>query len=91
MVAALGGKDSAHMRMSSLDGIGDFRTLAGSGRFANPAFSSYPHGGMLGRLNSPAGAGVSLRNLGLSALVQPSHVQNLSNPISTLWKLHSAV
>lgn len=89
MVAALGGKESAYMRMNPLEGLGDFRTLAGSGRLANPAFSSYSQGGMLGRLNSPAG--ISLRSLASSALVQPSHVQNLSNPIGTLGKMHSAV
>ncbi|KAI5659032.1 hypothetical protein M9H77_27825 [Catharanthus roseus] len=89
MVAALGGKESAYLRMSQLDGLGDFRTLAGSGRLGNPAFASYPQSGILGRLNSPAGIGV--RSLASSALMQPSHVQNLSNPISTLGKLHSAI
>lgn len=89
MVAALGGKESAYMRMSPLEGLGDFRTLAGSGRLASPAFSSYTQGGMLGRLNSPAG--ISLRSLASSALAQQSHVQNLSNPIGTLGKMHSAV
>lgn len=85
MVAALGGKESAYMRMSPLEGLGDFRTLAGSGRLTSPAFSSYTQGGMLGRLNSPAG--ISLRSLASSTLSQQSHVQNISNPIGTLGKI----
>ncbi|KAM3321412.1 two-component response regulator ARR12 [Capsicum chacoense] len=79
VAAALGGKDSAYIRMGSLDGLGDFRTLAGSGRFGQgqASLSSYASGGMLGRLNSPAG--VSLRNLASSPMLQPNHGQNLSN------------
>ncbi|PHT52375.1 Two-component response regulator ARR10 [Capsicum baccatum] len=79
VAAALGGKDSAYIRMGSLDGLGGFRTLAGSGRFGQgqASLSSYASGGMLGRLNSPAG--VSLRNLASSPMLQPNHGQNLSN------------
>ncbi|XP_019181982.1 PREDICTED: two-component response regulator ORR22-like isoform X2 [Ipomoea nil] len=85
MVAAFGGKDSAYMRMGSLDGLGDFRTLAGSGRFSHASLSSYTPGGMLGRLNSAAG--VSIRNLTSPSLIQPSHGQNLGKPLGTLGKL----
>ncbi|XP_027173593.1 two-component response regulator ARR12 [Coffea eugenioides] len=89
MVAALGGKDAAYMRMSTLDGFGDFRTLTGSGRLSNPAFASYTQGGMLGRLNSPAG--INLRNLASPTVVHPSHAQTLNNSTGTLGKLHPAV
>ncbi|KAL3535061.1 hypothetical protein ACH5RR_003522 [Cinchona calisaya] len=88
MVAALGGKDAAYMRMSTLDGIGDSRAFTGSGRLSSPAFSSYTQGGMLGRLNSPAG--INLRNLASSTLLQP-HAQNLNNSTSTIGKLQPAV
>ncbi|KAK4344428.1 hypothetical protein RND71_037522 [Anisodus tanguticus] len=88
MVAALGGKDSAYMRMGSLDGLGGYRTLAGSGRFGGQAsLSSHASGGgMLGRLNSPAG--VSLHNLASSSpMLQPNnHGQNSSN--NALTKLN---
>ncbi|XP_016451610.1 two-component response regulator ARR12-like isoform X1 [Nicotiana tabacum] len=84
MVAALGGKD--YMRMGSLDGLGDFRTLAGSGRYAHPTLSSYTSGGMLGRLNSAAG--LSVRNLAAPQLLQPSHGQSLNNSINAFAKLN---
>ncbi|XP_055800921.1 two-component response regulator ORR24-like [Solanum dulcamara] len=91
VAAALGGKDSAYMRMGSLDGLGGFRTLAGSGRFGQASLSSsYASGGMLGRLNSPAG--VSLRNLASSPMLQPNRGQNLSNnSINALMKLNPNV
>lgn len=89
MVAALGGKEAAYMRMSTLDGFGDYRTLTGSGRLSNPAFSSYTQGGMLGRLNSPAG--INLRNLASPTVVHPNHAQTFNNSASTLGKLHPAV
>ncbi|KAI8570421.1 hypothetical protein RHMOL_Rhmol01G0032600 [Rhododendron molle] len=85
MVAALGGKDASYMRMSSLDGLGDFRTLAGPGRYSNSNISPYQTGGILGRLNSPAG--MNLRSLSSSALFQPGHAQNLT----TLGKLQPVV
>ncbi|CAI9765775.1 unnamed protein product [Fraxinus pennsylvanica] len=84
MAAALGIKDSPFMRMSSLDGLGDFRTLAGSGRFANAALPPYTT-----RLNSPAG--VNLRGLTPSTLIQPNVAQNYSNSISALGKIHPAI
>ncbi|XP_060171855.1 two-component response regulator ARR12-like [Lycium barbarum] len=81
MVAALGGRD--FMRMGSLDGFGDFRTLGGSGRYPHAALSSSytsPGGGMLGRLNSAAG--LSVRQLA------GSHGQTLSNPVNAFTKLN---
>ncbi|KAH0652095.1 hypothetical protein KY289_029773 [Solanum tuberosum] len=84
MVAALGGRD--YVRMGSLDGLGDFRTLGGSGRYTHAALSSYSSGGMLGRLNSAAG--LSVRNLAASQLLQPSHGQNLSNSVNAFTKLN---
>lgn len=74
MVAAFGGKDSGYMRMGSLDGLGDFRTLTGAGRFVHPALSSYPPAGMLGRLN---GVG---RNLTPSSLL-PQSINKSFNPL----------
>ncbi|XP_008242947.1 PREDICTED: two-component response regulator ARR12 isoform X3 [Prunus mume] len=89
MVAAFGGKDSSYMRMGALDGFGDLRSLAGSRRLSNATFSPYAPGGMLGRLNSPAG--LSIRGITSSGLVQPGHSQNLSNSISNLVKLQPAL
>ncbi|XP_015080332.1 two-component response regulator ORR24-like [Solanum pennellii] len=87
MVAALGGRD--YVRMGSLDGLGDFRTLGGSGRYTHAALSSYSSGGMLGRLNSAAG--LSVRNLAASQLLQPSHGQNLSNSVNAFTKLNPSI
>lgn len=84
MVAALGGKDSSYLRMASLDGFGDFRNLAGSGRLSSSTLSSYTPGGMFGRLNSPAG--LTLRGITSSGLIQPSG-QNLTSSINTFGKL----
>ncbi|KAK3010887.1 hypothetical protein RJ639_011612 [Escallonia herrerae] len=89
MVAALGGKDASFMRMGSFDGLGDFRTLAGPGRLPNNALSSYSSPGVLGRLNSPAG--MSIRSLTSSALIQPSHALNPSNSFNSLEKFHPVV
>ncbi|KAJ9688930.1 hypothetical protein PVL29_014539 [Vitis rotundifolia] len=89
MVAAFGAKDSSYMRMGSLDGFGDFRGLAGSGRLNSTAMSSYPPSGMLGRLNSPAG--LSLRGLTSSGLIQTGHAQNSSNSVNTHGKLQPVV
>ncbi|KAK1395903.1 Two-component response regulator [Heracleum sosnowskyi] len=79
MVAALGGKDASYLRMGSLDGFGDYRTLAGSGRLPSTGLPSYAPSGLLGRLNSPAG--VSLRGLTSPTIIQPNHAQSLSNPV----------
>ncbi|PPD75686.1 hypothetical protein GOBAR_DD27374 [Gossypium barbadense] len=42
MVAALGSKDPSYLRMGSLDGFGDFRTLTGPGRISSAQLSSFP-------------------------------------------------
>ncbi|XP_059637798.1 two-component response regulator ARR12-like [Cornus florida] len=89
LVAALGCKDSSYMRSGSFDGLGDFRSLAGSGRLPNSALSSYSPGGILGRLNTPAG--VSLRSLSSPALIQPSHTQISSNSINNIGKFQPVV
>ncbi|OAY31803.1 two-component response regulator ARR12 isoform X2 [Manihot esculenta] len=86
MVAAFGGKDSSYLRMGSLDGFGDFRTLSGPGRLSSTSISSYPAGGMLGRLNSPAG--LTLRGIASSGLLQSGHSQTLNTSANTLGKLH---
>jgi two-component response regulator (ARR-B family) len=85
MAAVLGVNDSSYLRMASLDGFGDIRTLAGSGRLSSSALSSsYTPGGMLGRLNSTAG--LTLRGITSSGLIQPSG-QNLSSSVNGLGKL----
>lgn len=76
MVAVLGGKDPSYMRMGPLDVLGDFRTLAGPGRYSNSNISPYQAGGILGRLNAP-----NLRSLSSSALFQPGHAQNKLQPV----------
>ncbi|KAL3824612.1 hypothetical protein ACJIZ3_020641 [Penstemon smallii] len=66
MAAPLGVRDTAFMRLGSLDGgLRDYRTLAGLGRLRNTALSSSPYT-MLGRLNSPA-------NINLHNITHPSH------------------
>lgn len=79
MVVAFGGsKDaSAYMRMSPLDGFGDFRTLSSSGRYPNGAYA--PPSGMLGRLNSATG--VALHSITAPPSVQPNHTQNKLLPV----------
>ncbi|XP_024961251.1 two-component response regulator ARR12-like isoform X1 [Cynara cardunculus var. scolymus] len=79
MVAAFGGsKDaSSYMRMSPLEGLGDFRILSSSGRLSNAA---YAPSGILGRLNSATG--VTLHSLMAPPLVQPNHTQNKLQPVN---------
>ncbi|KAJ0523723.1 putative response regulator and transcription factor RR-B-type family [Helianthus annuus] len=88
MVVAFGGsKDaSSYMRMSSLDGLGDFRSLSGSGRLPNAQISSYSHSGMLGRLNSATG--MTLHSLTGPSLIQPTHTQNLTGSVSSVSSLN---
>ncbi|KAI3524335.1 hypothetical protein L1887_02988 [Cichorium endivia] len=91
MVVAFGGsKDaSSYMRMNSLEGLGDFRTLSSSGRLPNPALSSYSPSGMLGRLNSATG--MTLHSLASPAIIQPTHTQNLTHSINSLNKFQPVV
>ncbi|GMI92518.1 hypothetical protein HRI_002921100 [Hibiscus trionum] len=88
MVAALGSKDQSYLRMGSLDGFGDFRTLTGPGRLSSASLSSYQPGGMFGRLNSSAA--LSLRGIS-SGAIQPGHSQTLNSSINGLGKIQPAV
>ncbi|XP_039031806.1 two-component response regulator ARR12-like [Hibiscus syriacus] len=88
LVAALGSKDPSYLRMSSLDGFGEFRTLTGPGRLSSASLSSYQPGGLFGRLNSSAS--LSLRGVS-SGAVQPGHSQMLNNSINGLGKIQPAV
>lgn len=87
IVASLGGKDS-YFRLGQVEGFGDFRTLTGPGRLPNAALSSYPQGGMLGRLNSPSG--LTIRGINSSSMIQPAHPQILSSS-NTLGKLQATM
>ncbi|XP_044463961.1 two-component response regulator ARR12-like isoform X3 [Mangifera indica] len=58
MVAAFGNTDASYLRMGSVNGLGNFHSLAVSGQLQNSTFRSFPPGGMLGRLNTPAGLGM---------------------------------
>uniref|UniRef100_A0A2P2KWG9 Two-component response regulator n=1 Tax=Rhizophora mucronata TaxID=61149 RepID=A0A2P2KWG9_RHIMU len=72
MVAALRNEDASYLHVGSINGIG-FHNLAGPGQYQNTAFRSLPHGGILGRLNSPAALGMhGLPSLGV---IQAGHVQ----------------
>lgn len=73
MVVAFGGNNdaSSYMRMSPLDGLGDFRTLSCSGRLPN---TTYAPAGMLSRLNSATG--VAVHSFTSPPLVQSSHAQS---------------
>lgn len=99
MVVAFGGsKDaSSYMRMSSLDGLGDFRSLS---RLPNAPLSSssssYSPSGMLGRLNSATG--MTLHSLTTPSMIQPTppmiqptHTQNLTNSITSINKFQPVV
>ncbi|KAI3803068.1 hypothetical protein L1987_31216 [Smallanthus sonchifolius] len=86
MVVAFGGsKDaSSYMRMNSLDGLGDFRSLSSSVRLPNAQLSSYSPSGMLGRLNSATG--MTLHSFTAPSLIQPTHTQNLTGSVCSLNK-----
>ncbi|XVF35656.1 hypothetical protein REPUB_Repub18cG0164900 [Reevesia pubescens] len=89
MAAAVGGADSAYWRMGSMNGIGNFHTLAGSDQLHNATFRSFPPTGVLGRLNTPAGLG--MRGLPSPGMIQLSHVQNSGNTSTDQSKLQSFV
>ncbi|XP_039029535.1 two-component response regulator ORR24-like isoform X2 [Hibiscus syriacus] len=88
MVAVLGSKDPSYLRMGSLDGFGDFRTLTGPGRLSSASLSSYQSGGMFGRLNSSST--LSLHGIS-SGLIQPGHSQTLNSSINGLGKIQPVV
>ncbi|KAL5573064.1 hypothetical protein UlMin_022661 [Ulmus minor] len=77
MVAALGSSDSSYLRMSSMNGLGNFNSLTGSMQFNNNGFRSFPPSGMIGRLNTPVGLGI--RGLPSSGMVPLGHAQSSSN------------
>ncbi|KAK8351873.1 hypothetical protein V6Z12_A05G061400 [Gossypium hirsutum] len=89
MAAALGSVDSTHLRMGTMNGLGNFHTLAGPDQIHNAAFRSFQHSGVLRRLNTPSGVGIS--GLPSSGLVQLSPVQNLGNTSTNQSKLQSFV
>ncbi|KAI3923813.1 hypothetical protein MKX01_017629, partial [Papaver californicum] len=68
MVAALGGKDDSYLRMSALDGLGDFHGFRGPGQLPNGSLASYSPAGMLGRLNTPVGMGLCGPSSGMMQL-----------------------
>lgn len=80
MVAALGNTDSPYLQMSSLNGLGNFYNMSGSGQLPNSNFRSFPPSGMLGRLNTPSGMGMHC--LSSSEMGQRGHLPNSSNPIN---------
>ncbi|XP_071716018.1 two-component response regulator ORR22-like isoform X2 [Rutidosis leptorrhynchoides] len=84
MVVAFGGsKDaSSYMRMTSLDGLGDFHSLSASGRLPNAQLSSYSPSGMLGRLNSPNG--MTLNSLTTPSFIQQTHTPSLTNSVNNI-------
>ncbi|OWM65805.1 two-component response regulator ARR12 [Punica granatum] len=87
LVAALGSKDPSYMRYGSPDGYGDFRGLTGPGRLSATSLSSYPPGGMLGRLNTPAGLG--FRGISSTGLLQPTHSHNSGGSAHFMGHLQS--
>lgn len=90
MVDALGSKDPTFMHMVAVDGFGEFRTLTGPGRFSSTSISSsYQPGSMLGRLNSSTG--LTMRGIGSSSIIPPSHSQTLGNSYNTLGKLQNSM
>ncbi|KAK7304789.1 hypothetical protein VNO77_42677 [Canavalia gladiata] len=88
MVAALGGSDS-YLRMSSIDGYGDFCTSSGSGRISSTTLPSYASSGIFGRLNSPAG--LSMRGISSSTLIRPVQSQNINSSLSTLGNIQPSM
>lgn len=78
MVVAFGGNNdaSAYMRMSPLDGLGDFRALSCSGRLQN---ATYAPSGMLGRLNSATG--MVIHSLTAPPVVPSNHTQMRIPPV----------
>lgn len=77
MAAALGSADTSYLQMGSLNGLENFQSLNGSGQFHDTAFRSFPASRLLGRSNTPAGLGV--RSLFSSGMMQLGHAQNSSS------------
>ncbi|KAF7806503.1 two-component response regulator ARR12-like [Senna tora] len=81
IVAAMGSNDSSYLRMSSLEGYGEFRNLSESRRL-----SSFASSGIFGRLNSPAG--LNLRGIGSTGLIRPG--QSRCTSINALGNLQQS-
>ncbi|KAK8543091.1 hypothetical protein V6N13_136369 [Hibiscus sabdariffa] len=89
MAAALGTADSSYLRMGSLNGLGNFHSLAGTDQFHNAPFRSFPPSGVLGRLNTPAGLGI--RGLPSTGTIPLGHVQNSGHSSNDPNKLQSFI
>ncbi|XP_027354576.1 two-component response regulator ARR12 isoform X1 [Abrus precatorius] len=89
MVAALGGADSSYLRMGSVSGVGHLQTLSGSGQFHNNTFRSLPPGGIISRLNTPAG--LNVHGFPSSGVIQLGQSQNLNNSTNDHLKFRSAI
>ncbi|KAK2646693.1 hypothetical protein Ddye_021888 [Dipteronia dyeriana] len=89
MVATLGGQDPSFMHMAAVDGFGDFRSLSSPGRLSSTSMSTYQPGGMFGRLNSTAG--LTIRGIASSGMIQSGHSQTLRNSYNALGKLQNAM
>ncbi|XP_024034428.1 two-component response regulator ARR12 isoform X2 [Citrus clementina] len=89
MVAALGSSDPSYLRMSSVNGLGNYHTVGGPGQFQNSTFRSFPASGMLGRLNAPAGLG--MHGLPSSGMIPMRHAQNSDNTTNDQGKFHPAL
>lgn len=87
IAAALGSRDLSYLQMASLDGLGDFHALSGSGQLPKTALASFQGGGALGRLNSPNG--LALRGLATSGMIQLGRAHS-PNSINDIGKLSQA-
>ncbi|PSR91867.1 Two-component response regulator like [Actinidia chinensis var. chinensis] len=89
MIAASGGADSPYLQMGFLNGLGNVPSMVGSAQFQNTDVRSLSSSGMLDRLNTPAGLG--MRGLSSSGMVQLGHADNLINPINNQNKFHEVI
>ncbi|CAJ2645192.1 unnamed protein product [Trifolium pratense] len=77
MVAALGGGNDSYFQMNGMEGYANFCTSTGSGTISSTGMPSCPSSAVFGRLNSPAG--LNMRGMSSSTLVQPVPSQNINN------------
>ncbi|KAL7001753.1 hypothetical protein U1Q18_002901 [Sarracenia purpurea var. burkii] len=82
MAAALSGAD--YLRVGSLNGFGNFRSVSSPAQFQNATVRSLSSTGMLGRLNTPVGLGI--HGISSSGIVQLGQAENLTNPINNQSK-----
>ncbi|XP_058067584.1 two-component response regulator ORR22-like [Magnolia sinica] len=88
IAAALGGKELSYLHMGSLDGLGGFHAMTGSGQLPKTALASFQGAGVLGRLNSPNS--LALRGLPSSGMIQLGHAHNSGSSINDFGKLQRA-